>query len=80
MHLTPHFDDDTFNPEEDAALRSIVARTLVSCPATTIQTAVTTAALVYQQDWRREAYYLLQEFGLPTCTTSVMRASTATPA
>lgn len=71
--LTP--DTDEINPQEEAALRSFVSTTAVACVTTAIQTAVTTAAMVYQQDWSQEARKLLREFNLPVCHSAPMRAA-----
>jgi hypothetical protein len=67
MHrnTTPATAEEAINPAEEAALRRVVASTTVACPATAIQTAVTTAAMVYEQDWSQEARLLLREFNLP---------------
>lgn len=65
---------EEINPAEEAALRSVVARTTVTCPATAIQTAVTTAAIALNQDWSQEARKVLTELGLPVAAP-VMHAN-----
>jgi hypothetical protein len=73
MHLntdTP----DTFDAQEDAMLRRVVATSLVADPLTTIQAAVTNAQMLLGQDWTCEARGLMRELGLaPQIPQSLMR-------
>jgi hypothetical protein len=74
MHLDTTPDHLEYcDPAEEAALRRVVATTTLTCVATTIQTAVTTANVALGQDWSQEGRKLLREFGLPTCASAPMR-------
>ena len=64
MHLSYTTDHEEINPQEEADLRRFVATTTVACPVTAIQTAVTTAAMLWQQDWSQEGRKLMREFDL----------------
>lgn len=63
-YLNTAINDDECNPAEEAALRGFVARTTVTCPAIAIQTAVTTAAIVFGQDWSQEGRKVMRELGI----------------
>lgn len=56
--------DEDINPREEAELRRFVALTTVACPLTAIQTAVTTAAMLWQQDWSQEGRKVMRELGI----------------
>lgn len=69
-------DTEEINPQEDAALRATVAKTLVACPLVAVQTAVTTADVALGQDWSQEGRRLLREWGLMPCASPALMAAT----
>lgn len=72
MQLNTDIYNEEINPAEEAALRGFVARTTVACPATAIQTAVTTAAMTLNQDWSQEGRKVMRELGLAVATPSML--------